>query len=588
MNGVQNEAFDLTENLNKFDRDDRELNKHKTNGENISLEPMTHEEVVNTNLSATGTNKNEKKYSLVVFIITNFIVFVYFSYVTYHYIKIRNACEKNCELTLCSPYGMLLFVISAIYLGLIYYKLIKPYFGKTIEKKIFKPVRHNTRKFFKSMQSRVAMSIVLSATFFAYIIYETFNDFTRLRALVGIAIFITIGYSLSIKQNGINYRIVICGAIFQFLLGVILIRWTVGREIFSCFGEKISQFLNYGKHGAAFVFGDFLVTEKIVFAFAVLPIIYFFSMCISVGYYLGFMQQILFKIGWILQSIIGTTVCESVNAAGNIFLGMSESPLVIQPYIKHLTHSEIHAIMVSGFATVSGSVMAAYINFGAEPSHLITASVMAAPASLFMAKLVWPETEETKTSSNNIQIEKSTDTSIIDAASNGASNAINLMLNIIANLVAFVSFIYFADAILTWITTLAGFENLNLHSILGKIFMPISWLIGIDWKDCENVGHIIGTKTIINEFVAFKLLGEYKAAGKISSKSAAITTYAICSFANPASIGIMIGALSGLAPERRPSITKVAIRAFFAACLVTLITASIAGLLMTDETINNF
>lgn len=172
-------------------------------------------------------------------------------------------------------------------------------------------------------------------------------------------------------------------------------------------GDKVAEFLEYAKSGASFVFGEFLVLDKGVFAFAVLPTIFFFSLCISVLYYLGTMQWVLFKLGWILQSIMGTTVCESVNAAGNIFLGMTEGPLIIKPYIKHLTESEIHAIMVSGFATVSGTVLAAYISFGAEAQHLITASVMAAPASLFFSKLMWPETEESKTSSGNIQMEKS-------------------------------------------------------------------------------------------------------------------------------------------------------------------------------------
>jgi len=200
---------------------------------------------------------------------------------------------------------------------------------------------------------------------------------------------------------------VICGGIFQFLLGIIFIRWPVGRSIFQCFGNKVSDFLSFGKDGAAFVFGNELVWDKQIFAFAVLPTIFFFSLCISVCYYLGAMQWVLYKLGWLLQSILGTTVCESVNAAGNIFLGMSEGPLIIRPYIKHLTHSEIHAIMVSGFSTVSGSVMVAYISFGAEPSHLITATAMAAPASLCFAKLVYPEVEESKTSSSNIELEKS-------------------------------------------------------------------------------------------------------------------------------------------------------------------------------------
>lgn len=255
--------------------------------------------------------------------------------------------------------------------------------------------------------SRIVLAIVVAAAFFAYIIFETFNDFTRLRAFGGIAVFMTIGFIFSASRTGINWRPVICGAIFQFLLGILFIRWPVGRNIFACFGDKVAQFLSYGKDGAAFVYDDFLVYEKAIFAFAVLPAIYFFSLCISVCYYLGAMQWLLFKLGWILQSIMGTTVCESVNAAGNIFLGMSEGPLVIKPYLKYLTHSEIHAIMVSGFSTVSGAVMVAYISFGAEPSHLITASVMAAPASLFFSKLIYPEIEESKTSSNNIQMEKS-------------------------------------------------------------------------------------------------------------------------------------------------------------------------------------
>lgn len=213
--------------------------------------------------------------------------------------------------------------------------------------------------------------------------------------------------SISAHPKRINWRPVICGAIFQFLLGIFCIRWTVGRTIFECFGDKVAAFLDYAKDGASFVFGQFLVIDEKVFAFSALPTIFFFSLCISVLYYLGAMQWVLMKLGWILSSVLGTTVCESVNAAGNIFLGMSEGPLIIKPYIKSLTESEIHSIMVSGFATVSGTVLAAYINFGAEAQHLITASVMAAPASLFFSKLIFPETEESKTTSENIQMEKS-------------------------------------------------------------------------------------------------------------------------------------------------------------------------------------
>ncbi|KAG4067164.1 hypothetical protein HA402_000155 [Bradysia odoriphaga] len=291
-----------------------------------------------------------------------------------------------------------------------------------------------------------------------------------------------------------------------FLLGVVFIRWTVGREIFESFGEKVAEFLNFGKEGAAFVFGDFLVHEMGVFAFAVLPIIFFFSLCVSVSYYLEAMQWILFKLGWILQSVLGTTICESVNAAGNIFLGQTESPLVIKSYITVLTHSKLRAVMASGFSTVFGSVMAAYISFGAQPQHLITATVMAAPASLFFAKLVYPEHEESLTSMSNIKLEKSTDASVLDAASNSASQA----------MVAFVAVVAFADALLKWITILLGFEDKGIQFVLGKLFMPVSWLIGVAWEDCEAVGNVVGTKTVVNEFLAFRLLCQYIENNEIS------------------------------------------------------------------------
>ncbi|XP_070501377.1 uncharacterized transporter YutK-like [Chironomus tepperi] len=522
---------------------------------------------------------------ILILLLAHGIIITYISYVTYYYISTRDTCTQDCTLTFCSSYGMLLFLFGTIYVCLFYFKILKPYLGKFIVNSIFSPIGRGIKSLFKTLVSRIILGIVVLAAFIGYILYETYEDFARLRALGGIAVFICVGFAISASPRNINWRPVICGALFQFILGVLFIRWPVGRNIFQCFGEKVSDFLDFGKMGAAFVYGDHIVFELGVFAFAILSSIYFFSLWVSVLYYLGAMQWFLFKLGWILQSILGTTVCESVNAAGNIFLGMSEGPLMIKPHIKNLTHSEFHAIITSGFSTVSGSVLAAYTSFGAEPSHLITASVMAAPASLFMAKLIYPETEESKTSSSNIQLEKSYDTSVLDAASNGASQATDLIINIIANLIAFVALITFADALLMWITGLMGFESIDLQFIFGKVFMPISWLIGVDWKDCEAVGNVIGTKTIINEFVAFKVLGDYIERNEISPRSAAIATFAICSFANPGSIGIAIGSLSALAPSRRPSITKVAFRALIAACFVTLCTASIAGLLMTDEMI---
>lgn len=238
-------------------------------------------------------------------------------------------------------------------------------------------------------------------------VFQARDDFSRLRSLIGIFSFTLLGYIFSYDKTAIKWRPVICGFTLQVLLGVCCIRWDAGRAFFQCFSDKIVDFLHYSKQGSAFVFGDFLVHDDPTFAFATLPTLFYFSMFISMLYYLGTMQWVLIKSGRALQSILGTTVCESVIAAGDVFLGLSESTLVIRPYVHLLTHSESHAVMVSGFATVSGTTLVAYLAYGAEAFHLVTASVMAAPASLFFAKLFYPETEKSLTSSDNIEMEKS-------------------------------------------------------------------------------------------------------------------------------------------------------------------------------------
>lgn len=300
---------------------------------------------------------------------------------------------------------MLLLLLFFIYLGLFYYKILKRYFGKQIYKSVIQPISAKISDLTKNGYVRLALGAVLVALFAVYIVLDTADDRDRLRSLMGVVILLTLGFIFSKHPTRVNWRTVITGFTFQFLLGIFCIRWAVGRSIFICLGEKVKTFLGYATDGSEFVFGEFLILEG-VFAFAVLPVIFFFSFMISILYYYGAMQFIIKKLGWILQSIMGTTVCESITAAANIFLGMSESPLLIRPYIKDLTHSEIHVIMASGFATVSGTVLAAYISFGADPAHLITSSVMAAPAVMCFGKLFYPETEQSKTTSSNIQMAK--------------------------------------------------------------------------------------------------------------------------------------------------------------------------------------
>ncbi|XP_062541268.1 uncharacterized transporter YutK isoform X2 [Armigeres subalbatus] len=594
MSGIQNEAYD-----------------HDTHGNGDSF-ALTHLQPQTTPSNTQGAapiapmlnGKPQKQTTLVkledwwrrhrthiriaVAVALNAAVVIFFGFATDYYFEKDQNCTTECGMQWCTGYGMLVLLLGFIYLGLIYFLVLKPLLRKPFKQSVSQPLSRFFRQVFQSLYAKLIVAGVVLIAFALFCYFDTEGEPERLMSLVGMVVLFAIAFLCSKHPTRINYRPVVLGVTFQFLLGLFCIRWEVGRNIFSCIGDKVATFLNYSAEGAAFVYGDFIVRTEGVFAFAVLSVIYFFSFFISILYYLGAMQWVVLKLGWILQSILGTTVCESVIAAANIFLGMSESPLLIRPYIKDLTHSEIHSVMSSGFATVSGTVLAAYISFGAEPAHLITASVMAAPAALCFTKLIYPETEESKTRSDNIQMEESPDSSILDAAANGANTATALVLGIIANLIAFVSFIAFVNGVLGWLGELVGIQDASLENIFGTIFRPLAFVMGVPWDESYFVGKLIGIKTIVNEFVAYQKLGEFIDAKAISSRSAAIATYAICGFANPSSMGIMIGSLSAMVPDKRSAITSVAFRAFITGSIVCFMTACIGGLLMDAEIFNNF
>jgi len=547
---------------------------------------------------------NKRTIRIISISLVHILVGCYFGYATYFFIdqeKIQRTwdvypdpnntnitdgrCHGSCGFQFCDGYGMLLILCVIIYFSILYY-LFKPFLKRPFKKIMnsFKEIL--SKNIIKSitlgriLQILIAVAAIVGLAIYLFI--ETKDEPERLVALIGPAIFILGGYIFSVDRQAIKWRPVLVGIIGQFLLGIVCIRWDVGRKIFECLGQKTVTFLNYSRPGSSFVYGSLLI-EMNTFYFALLSVIFFFSFFISILYYLGAMQFIIKKLGWLLSSLLGTTACESLNSGANIFLGMSESPLLIRPYIKLLTHSEIHAVMASGFATVSGTVLAAYVSYGASAALLITSTVMAAPAALGMAKLFYPENEKTKTGSKEIQMEKTNDTSILDAAANGAANAIPIVLGISANIIAFVAFIAFLNGAINWFGYLIGINDIDFEWIMAKIFMPISWIIGIKWDECEKVGRVIAAKTVVNEFVAYEKLGKLIKAGELSARSAGITTFAICGFANPSSLGIMMGALGTMAPERKGHITKVALRAFVVGCLVCFTSASFAGLMMSDE-----
>nr|CAD7434728.1 unnamed protein product [Timema monikensis] len=265
----------------------------------------------------------------------------------------------------------------------------------------------------------------------------------------------------------------------------------------------------------------------------------------------------------------------------------SEAPLLIQGYLKDLTKSEVHAIMAGGFATVAGTVLAAYISFGAQADHLITASIMSAPAALCFSKLFYPETEDSKNTVDQIVIIKDDSTGVLDAAVKGVTAGIQIVLGIIANVIAFIAFVAFLNGILTWIGDMVGVPDVTFVNIMGYIFIPLAWVMGVEWEQCGDVAKLVGLKTMVNEFVAYQELGVLKRAGKLSPRSEAIATYALCGFSNPGSLGILIGSLTSLCPSQRPIITEVAFRAFIAGSAVCFMTACIAGILLTEDQYTN-
>lgn len=492
-----------------------------------------------------------------------------------------SSAQGDCDLEWCDGLGMFIILIALLYLGLLYYHIIKKRLGQLVYRRIMKPVSKWWNRLMTYRYLKVAAYLLPLVAIIVYLAVDSADDTERLKSCIGVIVILVLGFAFSRYPGQIKWRPVMWGMYIQFVLGLITIRWSVGRSIFQCIGNKVATFLAYSDAGSSFVYGNMLIDSG-VFAFKSLSVIFFLSFMVQILYYCGAMQWILLKLGWLLQKSMGTTVCESVNAAASIFLGMSETPLLFKPLLKDLTRSEMHAVMTAGFATVSGTVLAAYINFGAEPAHILTASIMSAPAALCVSKLFYPETEQSITTTENITVEKGDETSVLDAATKGAMLGIQLVLGIIASLIAFVSFVAFFNGILSWFGMLVGVEGLTLEFILGKVFIPLAWIMGVKWDECEEVGRLVGIKTIVNEFVAYQHFGESKLAGLLNPRSQLIATYALCGFSNPGAIGILIGALVTMAPEKRNVITEVAFRAFIAGSATCFLTASIAGMLTTS------
>jgi CNT family concentrative nucleoside transporter len=404
-------------------------------------------------------------------------------------------------------------------------------------------------------------------------------------AVFGYFVMILLAWLISLNRRRFPWRIVLWGTVLQIGFAALILQTKGGRRFFSAAGDVFGKLISFGNEGSRFLFGDGLGN---VFAFSVLPIIIFFSALTSVLYHAGVMQVVVRGIAWVMQRTLGTSGAESLSAAANIFVGQTEAPLVVKPYVARMTSSELMAIMVGGFATIAGSVMAIYVSFGMDAGHLLTASVISAPAALLIAKVLLPESEQPVTAGTTTQTLPRTSGNLIEAISNGAADGLMLMLNVGAMLIAFRSLISLTDFCLTessvWLMAKLHMDlpPLTLSGILGWLFTPLAWLMGIPSQDCAVAGQLLGVKMMATEFVAYEDLGKLMKLDSppISERTSVILTYALCGFSNFASIGIQVGGIGAMAPDRRGELTRLAFRAMLGGTLACCMTGCIAAVLI--------
>ena len=410
---------------------------------------------------------------------------------------------------------------------------------------------------------------------------------SSLISLLGIVVLLGIAYLLSNNRKAINFRTVFGALAIQVSLGAFILYVPIGRDALLAVANGVSKVISYGNEGIKFLFGalagdkvfEVFGGEGFIFAVRVLPAIVFFSALISLLYYIGIMQWVIKIIGGALQRMLGTSQAESMSAAANIFVGQTEAPLIVKPYISKMTESELFAIMCGGLASIAGSVMAGYAGMGVPLTYLIAASFMAAPAGLLFAKILYPQTETFNDDIEKVEMEKPSN--VLDAAAAGASSGMQLALNVGAMLIAFVALIALINGMLGGIGGWIGMPDLSLGMIFGWVFRPLAWVLGVPWGEAGVAGQMIGTKLAINEFVGYMEFAPYltpDAPMQLADKTKAIITFALCGFANFSSIAILIGGLGGLAPNRRGDIARLGLKAVIAGSLANFLSATIAGL----------
>jgi concentrative nucleoside transporter, CNT family len=403
----------------------------------------------------------------------------------------------------------------------------------------------------------------------------------RFVGVLGMLTMMGLAWLFSTNRAAINKKTVAWGLGLQIAFAFIVMRWEYGRLLFQKAGAGVNWLLDFAFYGSSFVFGDLGKkgsSQGFIFAFQVLPTIIFIAAVFALLYHWGIMQQVIRLAAWVMTRLMGASGAESLNVAASIFMGQTEAPLTIRPFLPDVTKSELMTIMTSGMAHVSGGIMAAYIAFGIEAKHLLAAVIMTAPGTILLAKMLVPETETPQTGGKVQMAALERDANTLGAIARGTSDGLNLAINVGAMLISFIALLYLVDGIFGAVHAHMVWFPASLEQIFGWVFAPIAWLIGIPWHDCATIGNLLGLRTVTNELIAFQRLGPMK--DVLDPRSFTIATFALCGFANFSSIGIQIGGIGALAPNRKGDLARLGIRAMLAGTMANLMSASIVGIML--------
>lgn len=405
---------------------------------------------------------------------------------------------------------------------------------------------------------------------------------SKLLSIAGLCIILLFSVLISNDRKSINKKMIVTGLILEFILALAVLKIPFVESFFNVIGAGVNQLFLFTGQGSSFLFGSLLDTKKtgFIFAFQILPTIVFISAFMSILYYYNIMQTLIKYLGVAVKKLLNTSGAETMNAVANIFVGQTEAPLFVRPYIPSMTRSEITAMMIAGMGSISVGAMAGYVGLGISAKHLITASVMSAPASLIISKILYPETEKPATLGKIEITSEQKHRTVIEAFSEATSQGLSLALNVGAMLLTFLALIALVNSLLTTLGGFIGISDLNLSWILGRLFAPLAFILGIPSNEILLAGNLLGQKLVMNEFVAYISLGDAIKSGALSPRTITIMTYALCGFANISSIGIQLGGIGGLAPERKSDIAQLGIKALIGGTLVTLMNAAIIGILI--------